>query len=58
MLTPESGIPTLEGTPKLETDTVLILVGKALLGFSREMLLVNSWVGALEGVGSELEGWG
>jgi hypothetical protein len=56
-LTPESGIPTLEGTPRLETDTVLMLVGRALLGFSREMLEVNSWVGVvLEGAGSELEG--
>jgi hypothetical protein len=42
--TPESGIPTLEGTPKLETEIVLMLVGRALLGFSSEMLLVNSWV--------------
>jgi hypothetical protein len=54
--TPESGMPTLEGTPKLETETVLMLVGKALLGFSSEMLLVNSWVGVLEGAGSLLEG--
>jgi hypothetical protein len=48
----------LEGTPRLETETVLMLVGKALLGFSREMLEVNSWVGVLEVVGSLLEGWG
>ena len=56
--TPESGIPTLEGTPKLETVIVLMLVGKALLGFSSEMLEVNSWVGVLEVAGSLLEGWG
>jgi hypothetical protein len=61
-------MPTLEGTPRLETETVLMLVGKALLGFSsdpsplgaslgsrREMLLVNSWVWLLEVVLSELE---
>jgi hypothetical protein len=58
VLTPESGMPMLEGIPRLETDTVLMLVGRALLGFSREMLLVNSWVGVLEGAGSLLEGWG
>ena len=56
VLTPESGIPMLEGVPRLETETVLMLVGRAALGFSREMLVVNSWVGALEIAGSELEG--
>jgi hypothetical protein len=54
----ESGSPTLEGTPRLETETVLMLVGKALLGCSSVMLEVNSWVGTLEGAGSLLEGWG
>ncbi len=52
----ESGMLRLEGTPRLETETVLMLVGRTLVGFSSEMLLVNSWVGVLEVAGSELEG--
>ncbi len=51
----ESGMLRLEGTPKLEIETVFMLVGRALLGFSRVMLELNSWVGVLEGVLSELE---
>jgi hypothetical protein len=53
---PESGIPTLEGVPKLETLTVLMLVGRALLGFSSVMLLLNSWVGVLETSGLGVAG--
>ena len=46
----------LEDVPRLETLTVLMLLGRALMGCSREMFVENSWVGVLEIAGSLLAG--
>ena len=52
-----AGSLTLEGVPRLETLIVLRLVGRAVLGCSREMFVENSVLGVvLEIAGSLLEG--